>query len=323
VRWRRRAHLEQGIALYDLQQHRPLALLYGDDPGVVCLSFAALTLWFMGCPDQALRRSQEALALAQELSVPYSLAFALSFCAWIRVRRREAGAARVHLEALKTLATEQGFSLFLAEGTILDGWALAELDPGSEGIAQIRRGLAGYQATGAEMGRPSHLGLLAEACGKGGQIKDGLAAVADALAIVDRTGECSYEAELYRLKGELVLQADLKKSPAKSRKSSGSKVHDPRRATRSGAESGVHDPQAEADYCFRKAIEVARHQQANALELRAVMSLTRTTKSHHQRAANRQLLAEVYGRFSEGFENADLIAARTLIGDGGLTPAPR
>src|SRR5262249_56547168 len=148
-----------------------------------------------------------------------------SFCASIRVRRREAAAARVHLETLKTLATKHGFSFFLAEGTILDGWALAELDPGQEGIAQMRQGLAAYQATGAEMGRPAHLALLAEACGKVGHIDEGLAVVAEAMTVVGRTGERSYEAELYRLKGELMLKANSRSPSADSRKSSGAKVH--------------------------------------------------------------------------------------------------
>jgi hypothetical protein len=137
--------------------------------------------------------------------------------------------------------------------------------------------------------------------------------VAEALAIVDRTGERSYEAELYRLKGELMLKARPGSPSANSRKSSGSKVHGRRRGTRSKAESAAHDPEAEADYCFRKAIEVAQHQQAKVLELRAVMSLTRLTKSHNQRGANRHKLAEVYSRFSEGFDTADLKEAKALL----------
>src|SRR5262249_41574948 len=143
--------------------------------------------------------------------------------------------------------------------------------------------------------------------------EEGLAVVAEALAIVDRTGERSYEAELYRLKGELMLKAGPRSPSANARKSSGSKVQGRRRRTRFGAESAAHDPESEADYCFRKAIEVAQHQQAKALELRAVMSLTRSTRSHNQRGANRHKLAEVYSRFSEGFDSADLKEAKALL----------
>jgi predicted ATPase len=310
-----RSHLEQGVALYDLQLHRPLALLYGDDPGVVCHSFAALTLWFLGFPDQALRRSEESLALARELSVPYSLAFALSFCAWIRVRRREAAAARVHLEGLQTLAAEHGFSFFLAEGTILDGWARAELEPGPDGIAQIRPGLADYQATGAEMGRPSHLGLLAEACAAAGDFQDGMAAVAEALELVERTGERSYEAELNRLQGELILTAAMG-SPSRSGTSSGAKA----RARRSGPglkKSAAPDAQAQARECFRRAIEVARRQQALMLELRAVMSLVRAAPDSNSRSADREALVQVLARFSEGLGTAELKAARALLDGSG------
>jgi predicted ATPase len=181
----------------------------------------------------------------------------------------------------------------------------------------MRQGLAAYQATGAEMGRPAHLALLAEACEKVGHSEEGLAVVAEALAIVDRTGERSYEAELYRLKGELILKAGPRSPSANSRKSSGSKVHGRGHGTRSTAESAVHDPQSEADYCFRKAIEVAQHQQATALELRAVVSLTRLTRSHNQRGATRHKLAEVYNRFSEGFDIADLQEAKALLDELG------
>ena len=307
-----RNHLEQGIALYDFKQHRYLSVLYGDDPGVVCLSFAAVALWFLGYPDQALQRSQEALALAQELSVPYSLAFALSLAAWIHVRRREAAAALKHLEALKTLATEQGFAFFLAEGTILQGWALAEQLSAKEGISQMRQALAAYQATGAEMGRPSHLALLAEACGKIGQTKEGLDVVENALAAVNKTGERTYEAELYRLKGELLLQSSARSRTPGTRKSAKSGVRGNKFKAEKGSESGVPALEPEAEAHFLKAIEVARQQQTKSLELRALMSLSRLRKQGKQGEA-RRMLAEIYGWFTEGLETADLKDAKALL----------
>ena len=217
-------HLEQGISLYDLTQHRFLAELYGDDPGVVCLSFAALALWFLGYPDRALRRSQDAVALAQKLSHPYSSAFALSFAAETHVRRRESAAAQKYLEALRTLASEREFDFFLAQGSILNGWAMTEQQSAEEGIEEIRQGLAAYRATGAEMGLPSHLALLVEACMRNGRHNEGLAGLEEAMGMIDKTGERSFEAELYRLKGELVLESSPESPSSTISKSSRSKA---------------------------------------------------------------------------------------------------
>jgi predicted ATPase len=251
-----RPHLEQAIALYDPQKH-PRSSVGPNDPRMECLSFAAFTLLALGYPDQALKRSREALALAARLSHPFSLAYALSSAALFHLLRREEQVAREQAEAVMTLATEQGFPVWLALGTIFRGSALAEQGQVEEGIAQMQQGLAACRAIGNELGRPHYLVLLAEAYGKVGQVEEGLTALAEALALVDKTGERLYEAELYRLKGELTLQKF---------QVSGSKfqVTDPRPLT--------PDLQAEAEACFQKAIEVARRQSAKSLELRAVMS---------------------------------------------------
>jgi predicted ATPase len=136
-----REHAERGIALYDPQQHRSHAFLYQLDPGVVCLSIATLGLWSLGYPDQALKRIHEALTLAQELSHPLSLALALWVAAVLRQLRQEGQAAKERGEAVMALSSEQGFPQWLAQGTIVRGWALAEQGQGEEGIAQIRQGL--------------------------------------------------------------------------------------------------------------------------------------------------------------------------------------
>ncbi len=202
-----REHFEQGVALYDLQQHRSRAFLYGSsDSGVACLSYVAWTLWFLGYPDQALQRVHEALTLAQELAHPVSLAWALVFAAWLHQFRREGQTAQGWAEASLALSREQGFPLWLAWGSVCWGWALVEQGQREEGIAQIRQGLAVYRTTGSELYRPYFLALLAEAHGKEGQAEEGFAVVAEALAQVHRTGERACEAELYRLKGELTLQ---------------------------------------------------------------------------------------------------------------------
>jgi predicted ATPase len=284
-----RAHLEQGTALYDSQQHGSRAFFYGGhDPGVCCQDFWALTLYSLGYPDQALKKVDEGLTLAQELSHPLSLAVALYYAARLHQTRRERQEAQARAETLITLSREQGFALALAWGIIYRGWALAEQGQVEEGIAQIRQGLTAYRATGAEVGRPHFLALLAEACGKGGQIEEGLSALTEALGIVHRNGEREYEAELYRLKGELTLQ---------------SSVH--------GLESRVK----EVEECFQKAIEIARHQKAKSLELRAVMSLSHLWQQQGKTAEAHQMLSEVYSWFTEGFDTKDLQEAQALLGE--------
>jgi predicted ATPase len=213
-----RAHLEQGIALYDPQQHRAHAFLYGQDPGVAGLSYAAWTLWHLGYPDQARKRIDEALTLARELSHPFSLAYALWFATWLHQLRREGRAAQEKAETAIALSAEQGFPHWLALETILQGWTLAEQGQTEEGIAQMQQGLAAYRAIGSQLSLPYHLALLAEAHRKVGRAEEGLSVLAEALAAADRTGERAYEAELYRLKGELVLQSGVQ-SQNKSRAS--------------------------------------------------------------------------------------------------------
>jgi len=205
-------HMEQGIALYNPQEHSPLVSgTIPQDPGVSCLCYAAFALWRLGYPDQALKRVQETLTLAQKLSHPYSLAYAFRFAASLHQCRRERPAAQGWAERTIALSTEQGFPFWLALGTILRGWALTEQGQIEEGLVQMRQGLTAYEATGSELGRSSYLALLAEAYGKVGQVEGGLALLAEALAAVDKTGERHYEAELYRLKGELTLQSRVRK----------------------------------------------------------------------------------------------------------------
>ncbi len=195
------AHLEQGLTLYDAQRHHSHVFLYGGiEPGVFGLSYAALVLWHLGYPDQALQKSEAARTLAQELSHPFSLAAARVFAAMLHQLRRERPLTQEWAEAGITLAREQGFPEWLGQGTVLQGWALAEQGQSEEGITQIRQGLATHQAVGAGIFQSYYLALLAEAYGKAGQAEEGLAALAEALTVVDKSGERFYEAELYRLR---------------------------------------------------------------------------------------------------------------------------
>jgi predicted ATPase len=279
---RARDHLEQGMALYDPQQHRSLAFLYGQDLAVICRAWDALTLWMLGYPDQALQRIHEALTLAREMAHLSSLAYALDWAAMLHRFRREGDAAQERAAAAITLSTEQGFALYLAWGRIVRGWTLAEQGQGPEGIAQIRQGLAASRTAGIQAVLPYHLALLAEAYGNGGQGAEGLRVLAEALTMVNNTGERNYEAELYRLKGELLLQQA----------------------------AGNGD---EAETCFRQALDIAHRQQAKSLELRAAMSLGRLWQRQGKCEAARELLAPIYGWFTEGFDTTDLQEAKGLL----------
>ena len=275
-------YLAQGIALYDPPQHRAAAFLYGDDAGVVCHIHAAWALWSLGYPDQALARSQEAVTLAQQSAHPFSLSFVLRSAAVLHQLRLEVLAAQERAEAAIRLAKEQGFLLQTARGAILRGWALVQQGQAQEGIEQMDQGLVAYRATGAELLRTYYLGLLAEVYGTMEQPEAGLTALAEALTLADTTGERWYAPELYRLRGELLLQQNS-------------------------------DNQAEAETCFHHALDIARSQQAKSFELRTATSLSRLWQQQGKRQAAHALLAPVYNWFTEGFDTADLKDAKVLL----------
>jgi len=177
--------LQQAIALYDPGRHHSLAFIYGRDPGVASLFVAAATLWHLGYPDHALKRSDEALALARVVAHPFSLALSLLFAAWFRGFRKEWSLAEKQAEATIALSTEQGFAYCLSMGTFFRGWAQAEQGRVEEGIAQMRSGLAGTRSLGGVVALPDFFSMLAAACGKVGQTDDALALVAEALAAVE------------------------------------------------------------------------------------------------------------------------------------------
>jgi TOMM system kinase/cyclase fusion protein len=275
-------HFAQGVALYDLQQHGTAAFLYGDDSGVVCHSFAALTLWLLGYPDQGLVRSQGAATLAQQSTHLYSLSFVLIFVTIFHQLRREGRATQERAEDAICLAQEQGFPLWMAVGAILYGWALAHQGQVKEGMAQITQGLMTHPTTGAALLRPYFLALLADVHGTLREPEAGLTVITEALAFVETTGERWYESELYRLKGQLLLQ----QSP---------------------------DNATKAETCFQQAVTIAQNQQAKSWELRAATSLAKLWQRQGKRQEAHDLLAPVYGWFTEGFDTADLKDAKTLL----------
>jgi predicted ATPase len=280
-------HFGRAISLYDPQIHHVHAFVYGLDPGVFCLGRTAWLLELLGHPDQASKRIGEALALAHKQSHAYSLALALLHAPPIFGLRGEWPALQQQAEATIAVCTEQGFGSILAQATMYRGYALAQQEQTEEGIALMRGGLDAQLATGASLFRPLFLYFLAEACETAGRFEEGLGAVAEAIAIMEKTGERYYEAELHRLKGDLALE-------------------------RSGVEPepGV---QREAEECFRRSIEIARQQGARSFELRAATSLSRLWKQQGKKAEARQALTEIYGWFSESFETKDLIDAKVLI----------
>jgi class 3 adenylate cyclase/predicted ATPase len=275
-------HLENAISLYDPK--RPQAFrntrFYAE---VFCLSYAAWILWELGYPDQALARGNETLSLAQRLSHPYSLAQAgFIHFGILRQIRREARAAQENAESGIALAAEHGLADPLACATILHGWAMAKQGRNEEGVAQLLEGLAGRRATGSALNRPHWLSLLAEARGEAGRLDEGLSALMEALAWADEHEDRHYEAEIHRLKGELLLKQNNSNA-------------------------------SEAQSCFQRAIEIAHKQSAKSWELRATTSLARLLSQQGYRERARTMLAEIYGWFTEGFDTADLKDAKALL----------
>jgi predicted ATPase len=276
-----REHLEQGLALYDPQKHYSQAILYVHDPGVMLRGRLSYALWYLGYPEQAVERCGELVAMAEQMSYPFTLAFALCTTALLGQFRRESRQVKELAERVIDLSVEYGFQYNLGMSEILRGWALAEEGEIEEGAMQIRHGLDRLKGLGAEMFRPHGLCLLADVCGRMGRASDGLAALAEAAGVVRRTGEAYYEAELYRIKGELLLQ------------------------------SGAGDQQAEA--VLFEALNIARKQKAKAWELRAAMSLARLYLGQGERRKANQILSDVYEWFTQGFDTADMKEARALL----------
>jgi predicted ATPase len=301
-------HLQDGIALYDPQLHGPDRTQVGaQDPKVTCLAFAAWTLWRLGEPDQARQLVEEAVTLARELSHPFTMAFALDFAgAGVGMFLRDVSGVDAHAGTLVRLCQEHCFPYWLGWGAVRQGWVLAERGQSAAGIARMREGMATLQKTGAELSRSYILAQLAEAFGRCGQAKEGLALLAQALAVVQRTGERWYEAELHRLEGEFLLQAESAPNVERAAKKT-------RRAV--DRRPSAVDLHRSVEACFRTAVEVARRQQARSLELRAAMSLSRLWHRQGKRRQAHDTLAEIYGRFTEGFATADLRDARALLAE--------
>ena len=332
-----REHLELSVSLYDPAQHRSLTWLYGNEPGMSARSYLGFVLWLFGYPDQGLAQSQEALRLGEQVtpansegpaltrvlgypeealpqsrealqlgrqvSHANSLGLALTQAAVHHQLRRESQQVRELGRAIATLSAEQGLAFWSTIGTIMHGWAIAEQGRPADGISEMRRGLHAHQSTGMEQNRPYHLSLQAEAHGKAGQPHEGLTVLSEALDLVEKNDERIFEAELHRLRGEMLLMLAVsgQLSVAGGQQSAGKNLES---ATTS---------EPEAEECFHRAREIARRQEAKSLELRAVMSLARLWRKQGRNEEARGMLAEIYGWFTEGFDTADLKDAKTLL----------
>jgi predicted ATPase len=248
----------------------------------------------LGYVEQARRWSERAILLAREGAQPYTLAYALGFSSWIHHFSQEQAVAQEQAEEVIAIATKQGLTLWLVWGTMIQGWALAEQGQGEAGIAQIRQGLATIQATGAErFFRTYFLALLGQAYQTVGEPRAGLAVLAEALAEVEQTEERFWEAEIYRLTGELLLTVE-----------GVGRSH-----TTAEAIQGTESPEG----CFLTAIAIARRQEGKSLELRATVSLARLWQQQGKSDAARHMLADIYGWFTEGFDTIDLQQAQALL----------
>ena len=282
-----REHLERVLALYDPERHSSHAFIYGDDPAISARSNLAQALWLLGHVDQSLRYSEENLAILRLINHPYSLAFGLDLAAVVRQYRRDTPATRALVDEALALSEAHGHVFIGAMASILKGWALAQEGDLAEGIAQMRHGLAAHVATGAELARPYWLCLITEACLESGAAREGLALLDEAEAAVQQTDERYWEAEIHRLRGQLLLAA----------------ASDP------AAPAVVRS----AEECYRRALDVARRQGARSLELRAAVSLSRLWQAADRHDEARELLAPIYEWFTEGLDHPELREAAALL----------
>jgi class 3 adenylate cyclase/tetratricopeptide (TPR) repeat protein len=281
------SHLERAISLYDPARSEAYRAVYPViDPGVASLGWAAMTLCLLGHSDQALERDRQALALARTLAHPFNLVFALGRSAQFHLLRREGDASLNCADECLRLATEYGFEQMSTWAAANQARALVELGRSEEGIVQLQERVAALRASGWGLQLTAFLAALSDGYGKVGRAAEGLAAVAEGLVISEKNGDRWFDAELHRLKGELLLKQN---------------AHAERKA------------ENEVEICFRRALEIARRQQAKCWELRATVSLARLFAKQGRRDEARAMLAEIYDWFTEGFDTADLKEAKALL----------
>ncbi len=274
-------HLDEAIELYHPISHQSLTYLYGQNPAVTCMSYSAVTLWMLGFPDQARDRLKSAMQLAEEISHPYSQAFAYGMASVLHAQQKDAETSLQFADNTFALSKEEGFPYLMALGMTTRGWARSELGKTSMTSRLIQRGIDGMEKIGAELARPQFLYLLAETYRKNGQIEDGLVILEEAIDIACTNGEYLNQSDLYRLKGVLMKLKDEEEN----------KVLE----------------------CIYRAIETAQQRNAKLQELRAIKQLYQYQLEHGLPVDSKKDLVEIYGWFTEGLDTADLVEAHDLI----------
>ena len=299
-----RLHLEAGIELYQPQHHTvPTFLHFVADPGMTLLAYSAPLLWCLGYPLQAEERVTEADRIGKDRNHPFSDAVLLHFKTMLYQHQDEAEKVETTATQMLQICQEHGFSLWEAAATVMKGWALTELNRSEEGITMIRKGIAAWEKTRAELQLPLFLTLLAQAYQRAGQYTLALQTLDSALSVVTRTGERAYDAELTRRKGELCLVLGKETGavggqefgePAKQKHPSDNTV-------------------AKAESYFQEALAIARRQGAKSWELRAALSLSELWCTQDRCRDAYNLLRPIYQWFSEGFDTKDLQQAKHLL----------
>jgi predicted ATPase len=275
---------ERVISLYDPERDASLAYIFGMDPAVSSLSMGGAALWTLGYPERAAEYQRRGIARARDVDHPSSLAHALLQTAYQSMIHRDNELLPAQVDELLRLSTEHGVALFRAWGIIAQGWLLSEQDQHESAVQRMKQGIAESRATGSELGHTMVLWLLAEVHRRMGRIEEALAIIAEAKSMAERTGDRLHEPELIRIRGELLLEQDP-------------------------------DARAEAEACFRQAVELARSREARSWELRATVSLSRLLWIQGRKEEAREKLARIYGWFSEGLETPDLLEAAALLND--------
>ena len=275
-------HLQRAVATYRAGEHPPFDPRFGADIGVTAIAGWTLALWHGGYPNQAFEAASEALRRARQLRHPHTLAYALLIIGVVAISARKTAETEDLAKQLIAVADEHRFAFFSGCGQIFQGWALAQRGIGHAAVQRIREGLSAAEATGWRSHEPGFLGLLAEALELAGAAGDGLTVLAEALATAEKSGARGADAELHRLRGDL-----LRRLPSSD--------------------------STQVEVCFRTALAVAHEQGTRGYELRAAVSLTRLLGAQGRRAEARDVLRPAYSGFTEGFDTPDLQEAKTLL----------
>jgi len=277
-----RVHFDCAVALYDPAAHRPLAARFGQDNRVTSLAYGSVVVWLLGYPDAAYAYAESAVKNARELGQAAALMYSLFHTSLTTIFSGRYEAANARLDELVGLAEEKNAAFWRAGGTTHRGCALAMTGKAADALHMINTGMTALRSTGATMFSPLYLSYLARACVELGKFDDASHWISEARVAMQTSKESWWEADILRIAGEIAL-----KSPARDA--------------------------AKALAYFERALAVAQQQQAKSWELRAAMSMARLWRDQGKRDEARELLAPVYGWFTEGFETLDLKDARALL----------